>query len=65
MEPKDKDEKPVSLVAAVTSRLALALMQRQLDKGMSIEIPSLGIVIRPMLPSTEEKKDDLRELGLS
>lgn len=61
MDPSksQREEKTVPLVSAVSSALALALINRQLAKGKSIEIPSLGIVIGPERPEIDEKKSDL------
>lgn len=42
---KDKPKTLAEAVQATASGLALAFLQRTLDEGGTIEIPSLGIVI--------------------
>lgn len=49
----EEKEPPKTIVSAIASAIAAALIQKALDEGKTIEIPSLGITLKK-----EEEKDE-------
>lgn len=53
-KPQEDDTPPIAYFSDVASSLAIAMLQRTLDEGKSISIPSMGIVIEPPRDTPED-----------